>query len=353
MQVYCMSTLFLYPLRIGNVRLDNNLALAPLAGTSNLAFRPICRRFGAGLTVTELVSARGVCHDPDFHRNWRYLVFDPAERPIAIQLFGSDPKDFSHAIRRILEHPLLGRCSMIDLNMGCPVNKIVKAGEGAALMRTPDLAAWIIEASVKTAGAFNKPVTVKLRNGWDDDHVNAVYLARRAESAGAAALTIHGRTRSQFYGGQADWSIIGEVKAAVNIPVYGNGDINSPSAARRMIRETGVDGLMIGRAARGNPWIFSWLTNALGAEDPKADAAPGLTPDDKIPVILEHLDSLIDLRGESTAVREMRKQLIFYLSGTPRGAEIKRRAMAAGSRSEILAVLEDWRIKCEKHCEHS
>ncbi len=207
-----MPTLFLHPLQIGNVRLDNNLALAPLAGTSNLAFRPICRRFGAGLTVTELVSARGVCYDPEFRRNWRYLVFDPTERPIAIQLFGSEPKDFANAIRRILEHPLLGQCSMIDLNMGCPVNKIVKAGEGAALMRTPDRAARIIEASVKAADGFNKPVTVKLRKGWDDSHVNAVSFARLAESAGAAALTVHGRTRSQFYGGRADWSVIGEVK---------------------------------------------------------------------------------------------------------------------------------------------
>ena len=348
-----MPTLFLHPLQIGNVRLDNNLALAPLAGTSNLAFRPICRRFGAGLTVSELVSARGVCYDPEFRRNWRYLVFDPTERPIAIQLFGSEPKDFANAIRRILEHPLLGQCSMIDLNMGCPVNKIVKAGEGAALMRTPDRAARIIEASVKAADGFNKPVTVKLRKGWDDSHVNAVSFARLAESAGAAALTVHGRTRSQFYGGRADWSVIGEVKAAVSVPVYGNGDIDSPSAARQMIREAVVDGFMIGRAARGNPCIFSWLTNALTVEEPKSDIVPELTPDDKIPVILEHLDALIDLRGELTAIREMRKQLIFYLSGTPHGAEIKRRAMTANSRSEILAVLEDWRIKCKKHCEHS
>lgn len=341
-----MSTDYLHPLQIGPVHLPNNLALAPMAGTSDLSFRPICRRFGAGLTVTELVSARGICHDPDFRRNWRYLVIDPTEKPVAIQLFGSDPDDFILAIRRILEHPLLGQCSMIDLNMGCPVAKVVKSGEGSALMKTPDLAARIIDASVRAATAFNKPVTVKFRKGWDNDLANAVEFARMAEKAGAAALTIHGRTRDQMYGGRADWQIIGEVKAAVKIPVFGNGDIHSPASARRMIRETAVDGLMIGRAAQGNPWIFSWLTTALAAEDQSVDSMPEMKPAEKIPVILEHLDGLIDLHGESLAVREMRKQLAFYFRGTHHASELKKRAMEAESRSEVMAVLEDWRIIC-------
>jgi len=334
----------IHPIQIGSVRLDNNLALAPMAGTSEMAYRRICRRFGAGLTVTELVSATGICHDKMFKRNWRYLVIDPAEAPVAIQLFGGNPDDFQKAIARILEHPLLGQCSMIDLNMGCPVTKVVGRGEGAALMKTPDLAARIIEASVRAAEPFGKPVTVKFRAGWNSEMINAAAFARVCEAAGAAALAIHGRTRAQMYSGTADWQVIGEVKSAVKIPVYGNGDIDSPSAARRLLSDTGVDGLMIGRAAMGNPWLFQWLTNALGDPSGAADAAHLLSPSEKVPVILEHLDGLIAAHGEAVAVREMRKHLVHYLRGTRQGSTLKSKAMTASTRAEIAAVLEEWLI---------
>ncbi len=334
-----MTIPLIHPVDIASVHLENNLALAPLAGTSDLAFRRICRRFGAGLTVTELVSARGISYDPKLKRNWRYLVIDPAEKPVAIQLFGHDPDDFETALRRILLHPLLSQTSMIDLNMGCPVPKVVKGGEGAALMKTPDLAARIVERAVSIASPMGKPVTVKFRKGWDDSQVNAVDFAKRCERAGAAALTIHGRTRAQLYSGRADWQIIRDVKAAVGVPVFGNGDIDSPQAARRMLLETGVDGLMIGRAAQGNPWIFSQILSSLTDD---SDLPRTVTPVDKAAVILEHLDSLIDLHGEAMAVREMRKQLAFYLKGTPHGATFKVLAMQAETRADVASVLSDW-----------
>lgn len=347
-----MEKPLLHPLSIGPVHLENNLGLAPMAGTTDLAFRRICRRYGAGLTITELVSARGICHDPQLRRNWRYLAIDPAELPVGIQLFGSDPADFDQAIAIILAHPVLGQCSLIDLNMGCPVNKVVRSGEGAALMRTPDLAARIIERSVRAAAAGNKPVTVKFRKGWDEGNSNAVEFARLCESAGAAALTIHGRTRQQMYGGKADWTVIGEVKAAVGIPVYGNGDATSPEAIRQLILATGVDGVMIGRAAQGNPWLFRQAAEVLAANG--AAAKPMLPPpSERVPVILEHLDGLIALNGESVAVREMRKQLIFYFKGTPQGATLKNKAMTAANRQEILAVLDEWRIYFTNYCEYS
>jgi len=315
-----------------------------MAGTSEMAYRKICHRFGAGLTVTELVSATGICHDSLFKRNWRYLVIDPAETPVAIQLFGGNPDDFLKAIVRILEHPLLGQCSMIDLNMGCPVSKVVGRGEGAALMKTPDLAARIIETSVRAAAPFGKPVTVKFRKGWDSEMINAASFARVCEAAGAAALAVHGRTRAQMYSGTADWQVIGEVKAAVKIPVYGNGDIDSPSSARRLLAETGVDGLMIGRAAQGNPWLFQWLSEALNDPSGLNDAPRLHAPAEKVPVILEHLDGLIALHGEDVAVREMRKHLVCYLRGTRHGTMLKNKAMAAVTRAEITAVLEEWLI---------
>jgi len=339
-----MKDNLIHPLQIGPVQLENNLALAPMAGTTEMAFRRICRRFGAGLTVTELVSAAGICHDKTLKRNWRYLLIDPDEAPVAIQLFGGKPEDFQNAIVRILEHPLLGQCSLIDINMGCPVTKVVGRGEGAALMKTPDLAARIIDASVRAAATFGKPVTVKFRKGWNTEMINAVEFARVCEAAGAAALTVHGRTRAQMYSGFADWQVIGEVKAAVRIPVYGNGDIDSPATARRLMTQTGVDGLMVGRAAQGNPWLFRHLITALNDPTGASDTPQIITSSEKIPVILEHLDGLIELHGEAVAVREMRKHLVCYFRGTRQASTLKNKAMTALTREEIAAVLEEWRI---------
>ena len=348
-----MPTPLIHPIQIGSLTVENNLGLAPMAGTTEMGFRRICRRFGAGLTVTELISATGICHDKQLKRNWRYLVIDPTEVPVAIQLFGGIPDDFAQAITLILEHPLLGQCSLIDINMGCPVIKVVRRGEGAALMKTPDLAARIIEASVKAAAPYGKPVTAKFRKGWDDATVNTAAFARTCEAAGASAITIHGRTQKQMYSGLADWSVIGEAKAAVKIPVYGNGDITSPAAGRRMLLETGVDGLMIGRAAQGNPWLFQRLIAALNDPTGAHDTPPPLTPEDKIPIILEHLDGLIDLHGEAIAIREMRKHLLCYFKGTPHAAALKKQAMIALTRAEVFDVLAEWCIYCQNNCENS
>ncbi|MEA4889508.1 MAG: tRNA dihydrouridine synthase DusB [Clostridiaceae bacterium] len=344
----------IHPLDIGTVKLENNLALAPMSGTSDLAFRHICRRMGAGLTVTELVSARGMAYDPTLQRNWRYLAIDPADNPVAIQLFGSDPADFQKAIRIIGRHPVLQRCSLIDLNMGCPVAKVIRTGGGSALMRTPGLAARIVAASVAEAANFNLPVTVKFRKGWDDSQVNAVEFARLCADGGAAGLTIHGRTREQMYGGKADWQIIAAVKDAVSIPVFGNGDIRSASDAERLLAQTRADGVMIGRAAQGNPWIFRQILAALDVGPPgkpaDMNAALKITPEERIDVFFEHLNGLCALIGEATAAREMRKHLAWYMKGLPGAAAFKAKGMTAESCNDLRVVWEDWRIYCQKYC---
>lgn len=355
---------WIHPLYIGPVLLPDNVALAPMSGTSDLSFRRICRRMGAGLTVTELVSARGIRHDPFLKKSWRYLAIDPADNPVAIQLFGADPDDFTYAIQVILEHPILSQCSMIDLNMGCPAAKVVRNGAGAALMRTPDLAARIVEAAVNAARPARMPVTVKFRKGWNEDQVNAPGFARLCESAGAAAVTIHGRTCSQMYGGRSDPLIIAAVRQAVSIPVFGNGDIRSADDAKRMILETGVDGIMVGRAAQGNPWIFREIirqarVDSLTEKQPEfmrsADTAAGCcglpadepavpTLSERAAVFEEQLRGLCGLAGEQTAVREMRRHLAYYLRGIPGSAAMKVRGMAAVSCAEMMAVWEEWLI---------
>lgn len=337
----------IHAMQIGNIRLENNLALAPMAGTTETGFRRMCRMQGAGLVVTELVSARGICHDPDLRRSMRYLYIDKREKPVAIQLFGADPDDFIKAINIIAAHPITGSCDLIDLNMGCPVSKVVRQGEGCALMKNLPLAARIIAACVRVA---DRPVTVKFRKGWDESQVNAVEFARMCEESGASALTIHGRTRAQMYGGRADWEVIGKVKQSVGIPVYGNGDITSVQSARQMLEDTAVDGLMVGRAVQGNPWLFRQLINGLASAGTSQEV-PDVS--EKISLILDHLDGLIFRLGEYTAVREMRGHLVCYIKGTAHGSDLKRRASLAASKSEILDILEDWRIHCGKTCENS
>ncbi len=352
----------LHPLWIGPVRLPVNLALAPMAGSTDVVFRTICREFGAGLVITELTSARGICYDPDLKRSWRYLEIDPdAESPVAIQLFGAEPDDFYRAIFRIHEHPVLRRCDLIDLNMGCPVAKVVRSGEGAALMKDPARAARIIEASVRAlaevaaaggdtgpgsaAGSGIKPLTVKFRKGWDEQSANAPEFARMCQETGASALTIHGRTRDQFYGGQADWSIIAAVRQAVSIPVFGNGDVCDAATARRMFKETGVDGIMIGRAAVGNPWIFQQLQEELSTSMSKSVRRTLL---DTVPreacaaVALRHLHGRVLRVGERAGVVEMRPQLAAYLRGTPGAAHWRERVMRAQTEQEVTMILQEW-----------
>ena len=241
-------------LRIGNVELDNNLILAPMAGVTDMSFRQLCREQGCGLLVTEMVSAKAILYK---NRNTKELMaIGEGERPVSLQLFGSDPEIVSDIAHQVEDGPY----DIIDLNMGCPVPKIVGNGEGSALMKNPKLVEELLSALVRKV---HKPVTVKFRKGFDDDHVNAVEIAKIAESCGVAAVAVHGRTREQYYSGRADWDIIRQVKEAVKIPVIGNGDIFEPQDAKRMLEETGCDGLMVGRGARGNPWIFKRIHHYL------------------------------------------------------------------------------------------
>lgn len=337
------------PLTIGSTQFTNNLALAPMAGTTDLPFRKICQAHGAGLTVTELVSARGIQHDHTLKRNWRYLAIDPQAGTECIQLFSSEAADFSQAIERILAHPLLSRCRAIDLNMGCPVKKVVATGAGSALMTRPEQAEAIIRASVRVAQQADKPVMVKIRSGWDEGSLNAVDFARRCEDSGAAAITIHARTRKQMYGGKADWALIARVKQAVSIPVFGNGDVIDGPSARRCLEQTRVDGVMIGRAARGNPWVFDQILQlARGVERPEKP-----TVDMRIQVVLQHWRGLCDLLGEQTALKEMRQHLVSYFRGSPCATQLRARTMRISSADGLLAVLEAWRICCQKEGEQS
>ncbi len=298
-------------LRIGNVVLDNRLILAPMAGVTDLPFRLLCREQGAGLVCMEMVSAKAIF----FHnKNTENLMeIDPEEQPAALQLFGSDPDIISEMAKRIEEKPF----SILDINMGCPVPKVVNNGEGSALMKNPKLVEEIITKTVK---AIKKPVTIKIRKGFCDDLVNAVEIAKIAEGCGAAAVAVHGRTREQYYSGKADWDIIARVKASVSIPVIGNGDVTDGPSAKAMLEQTGCDGLMVGRAARGNPWIFQEILHYL--ENGQKDFKPSAT--EVRDTILRHAKMALRVKGEYTAVREMRKHIGWYTAGYPNSAALRR-----------------------------
>ena len=251
-------------LKIGNVELENRYILGPMAGVTDLPFRLLCREQGAGLLCMEMISAKAIYYN---NRNTESLLeIHPDERPVSLQLFGSDPKIMSEMAKRIEERPF----AILDVNMGCPVPKVVKNGEGSALMKEPKLVYEIVNALVK---AIEKPVTVKIRKGFDDEHVNAVEIAKIIEEAGASAVAVHGRTREQYYSGKADWDIIRQVKEAISIPVIGNGDVTSPQKAEELVRQTGCDGIMIARGAEGNPWIFSEMIayEETGVVPPRPD----------------------------------------------------------------------------------
>lgn len=298
-------------LMIGNVELPNQVILAPMAGVSDIAFRLLCHEQGAGLVCSEMVSAKAILYG---NKNTEELLqIHPEEGAVSLQLFGSDPDIVSEMAKRIEERPF----AVLDLNMGCPVPKVVNNGEGSALMKDPLLAGRIVE---KTAKAIQKPLTVKIRKGFDDDHVNAVEMAHILQESGAAAVAVHGRTREQFYSGQADWDIIAQVKAAVKIPVIGNGDVTDGESALRLLKKTGCDGVMIGRGAQGNPWIFREVTAALeGREIP---ARP--TRQELYDMIARHAQLAAQYKGEYITVREMRKHLAWYTTGLPHAAALRR-----------------------------
>ncbi len=321
------------PLQIGNVILPNRLALAPLAGTTEVVFRSLCHQMGAGLVTTELVSARGIVHDPQLEKNYQYLEIDPQiESPVAIQLFGYDVDDFVFATQKILEHPILGQCAMIDINMGCPVKKVVKQGAGSALMQTPKLAANIVREVVHVAAEFEKPVSVKFRSGWDEENINAPEYAKRMEDAGAAMITIHARTRQQMYAGKANWEIIKQVKKAVQIPVFGNGDIVDLDSLVAMHEQTHCDGFAIGRAAQGNPWIFREL---------QGDSST-ITKQEWLAVIQQHVQGMLDKeQDEKAAIIKMRTQFACYLKGKRNAATVKNQIMQTTNQKEIFALLHE------------
>ncbi len=314
----------MHQLKIGSVTLDNNILLAPMAGVTDLPFRLLCREQEAGLVCMEMVSAKAILYK---NKNTESLLtIHPQEGPVSLQLFGSDPKILSEMARQIEERPF----SILDINMGCPVPKVVGNGEGSALMRQPKLVEEIVTAVVK---AVKKPVTVKIRKGFNDTCVNAVEIARIAEQCGAAAVMIHGRTREQYYTGEADWEIIAKVKDKLSIPVIGNGDIKDGVSAEAILRQTGCDGIMVGRAARGNPWIFRQIAAYL--QDGTVLPAP--EKEEIRATILRHAKLQLAYKGEYTGIREMRKHVSWYTAGMPDSARLRRTV----NMVESFAALEE------------
>lgn len=315
-------------LKIGNIELENNLILAPMAGVTDLPFRLLCREQGCGLLYTEMVSAKAVLYK---NKNTQELLkAEPGERPIAVQLFGSDPEIVSDIAHQIEDGPY----DIIDINMGCPVPKIVNNGEGSALMKNPKLVEAILSSMVKKV---KKPVTVKFRKGFNDASVNAVEIAKIAESCGVAAVAVHGRTREQFYSGKADWNIIRQVKEAVKIPVIGNGDIFTPQDAKRMMEETGCDGLMIARGAQGNPWLFSRTNHYLETGEllPEPDAG------EVCRMIMRHAQMQAKMKGEENGMKEMRKHIAWYTAGLPHSAALRRECNLLETLEELEKLLNE------------
>ncbi len=315
-------------LRIGNVTLENNVVLAPMAGVTDLPFRLLCKEQGAGLICMEMVSAKAIYYN---NKNTEELMaIHPDETPVSLQLFGSDADIIAEMAQRIEERPF----SILDINMGCPVPKVVNNGEGSALMKNPKLVEEILTKLVK---AIQKPVTVKIRKGFNDQSVNAVEIARIAEGCGAAAVAVHGRTREQYYSGQADWDIIAAVKDAVKIPVIGNGDVVDAKSAEALLRHTGCDGVMIGRAAQGNPWIFQEITTYLETGLIPPRPTNGQIKD----TIIRHAKLQLAYKGEYTAVREMRKHLSWYTTGYPNSARFRQMINSMESMDQLLESVEE------------
>ncbi|MGN0342175.1 MAG: tRNA dihydrouridine synthase DusB [Roseburia sp.] len=316
-------------LTIGTVELENNLILAPMAGVTDLPFRVLCKEQGAGLICMEMVSAKGILYN---NKNTEQLLtIDEREHPVSLQLFGSDPEIMSQMAKRIEDRPF----DILDINMGCPVPKIVNNGDGSALMKNPLLAGQIIE---KTVRAISKPVTVKIRKGFDEAHVNAVEMAHIAEESGASAVAVHGRTREQYYAGKADWDIIRQVKEAVKIPVIGNGDIFTPEDAVDMQRQTGCDGLMIARGAQGNPWIFSRINHYLEAGE-LLERPP---VEEMTQMILRHARMQIEFKGELAGMREMRKHAAWYTGGYQHASKLRSRINEVTTYEELEELLQQF-----------
>ncbi len=319
--------MFLKKLKIGNVELRNNILLAPMAGITDLPFRLICEKYGAGLTCTEMVSSKGLYYNDA--KTKLLLNTKNEQRPVAGQIFGSDIEAMKYAVEYVGDF-----VDIVDINFGCPAPKIVKNGDGSKLLQNLELLEKIATEVVK---ASKVPVTAKIRKGWDKNNIVAVEVAKILENAGISAITIHGRTREEYYSGVADWEIIKKVKQSVNIPVIGNGDIKSKEDAEKMFKETGVDGIMIGRASIGNPWFFEEIINYLSGKEQRK-----VTSEEKLKVILEHINLAIEEKGENIAIKEMRKHLAYYVRNGKDASKLRERINKIDKKQELLDCLNEY-----------
>ena len=316
--------MYLKKLKIGNVELRNNILLAPMAGITDLPFRLICEKYGAGLCYTEMISSKGLYYDDS--KTKLLLNLKGEQRPVAAQIFGSDVEALKYAANYVSDF-----VDIVDINMGCPAPKIVKNGDGSKLLLNLELVEQIATEVVK---ASKVPVTAKIRKGWDANHVVAVETAQILEKSGIAAITIHGRTREEYYSGNADWDIIKAVKQAVSIPVIGNGDIKCKEDALKMFEQTNVDGIMIGRAAIGNPWIFEEIINYLQGREQRE-----VSTKEKLDIMIEHINLAVEEKGEEIAVKEMRKHLAYYVKGMQDASKLREQINKIGTKEELIKLI--------------
>ena len=320
-------------MNIGNLNLDNRVFLSPMAGVTDLPFRLICKEQDCGMLYTEMVNAKALCYDDQNTK--KMLKIEEEEHPVAIQIFGSDPEYMGGAAKILNSYPN----EILDINMGCPAPKVVKNGDGSALLKNPELAAKVLKAVV---GNSEKPVTLKIRKGWDDTCINAVEIAKIAEDCGISAIAIHGRTREQYYSGKADWDIIRQVKENVSIPVIGNGDVFEVEDAINMLNQTNCDAIMIGRGAQGNPWIFKRINHYMQT----GEILPEPTLEEKINTAKKHLKLAVEEHGEYVAVREMRKHIAWYLKGLRNSARVRDEINKIESYEEVVNKLESYMQDC-------